>query len=152
VGAAVPIGLYPMNRFLPLITCLFIGMAATLVSSCASYVVPETVLPPLMVPPPSAGLAYESGSAAGLHYGPPIGVRYGYYIPPPEPYYGPPPHQYYRPAEPTLGDEQYYGSYGPPPDDDDQYYPPPGGPQYQPPNNAPLYGPPPGYGPPPYTR
>jgi hypothetical protein len=128
VGAAVPIGLYPMNRFLPLITCLFIGMAATLVSSCASYVVPETVLPPLMVPPPSAGLAYESGSAAGLHYGPPIGVRYGYYIPPP------------------------YGSYGPPPDDDDQYYPPPGGPQYQPPNNAPLYGPPPGYGPPPYTR
>ena len=114
-----------------LITCLFVGTAATFVSSCASYVVPETVLPPLMVPPPSAGLAYESGSAAGLHYGPPIGVRYGYYGPPPEPYYGPPP-------EPPLGEEQYYGSYGPPPGDDDQYYAP------TVPYSAPLYGPPPG--------
>jgi hypothetical protein len=115
-------GLYRMNRFLPLITCLFVGMAATLVSSCASYVVSEPVLPPLIVPPPSAGLAYESGSAAGLHYGPPIGVRYGYYGPAPEAYYGPAPEPYYGP--PPLGDEQYYGSYGPPPGDDDQYYAP----------------------------
>jgi hypothetical protein len=128
-------GLYRMNRFLPLITCLFVGMAATLVSSCASYVVSEPVLPPLIVPPPSAGLAYESGSAAGLHYGPPIGVRYGYYGPAPEAYYGPAPEPYYGP--PPLGDEQYYGSYGPPPGDDDQYYAPG-------PYSAPLYGPPPG--------
>ena len=107
-------GLYRMNRFLPLITCLFVGLAATLVSSCASYVIPETVLPaPLMVPPPSAGLAYESGSAAGLHYGPP--------------------------TEPPLAEEQYYGSYGPPPGDDDQYYPPTGpyrAPLYGPPPGA----------------
>jgi len=120
-------GLYPMNRFLPLITCLF---AATLVSSCARYVVSEPVLPPLMVPLPSPGLAYESGSAGGLHYGPPVAVQYGYYAPPPAPYYGPPP-------EPPLGEEQYYGSYGPPPGDDDQYYAPPG------PYSAPLFGPPP---------
>src|SRR5690242_8112307 len=100
-----------MNRFLPLVTCLFVGMAATLVSSCARYVVSEPVLPPLMAPLPSAGLAYESGSAGGLRYGP---AQYGYYAPPPEPYYGPPP----------LGDEQYYGSYGPPPGDNDQYYAP----------------------------
>src|SRR5271167_3956888 len=112
-----------MKRLASLITCLFVVMAATLVCSCARYVVSEPVLPPLMVPPPSAGLAYESGSAGGLHYGPPIGVRYGYYGPPPGPYYGPP----------LPGDEQYYGSYGPPPDDDGQYYPPPGGPQYEPP-------------------
>ena len=58
-----------MNRFLPLVTCLFVGLAATLVSSCARYLVSEPVLPPLMAPPPSAGLAYESGTAAGLHYG-----------------------------------------------------------------------------------
>jgi hypothetical protein len=130
-------GLYRMNRFLPLITCLFVGVAATLASSCASYVVPETVLPaPLMVPPPSAGLAYESGSAAGLHYGPPIGVRYGYYGPPLEAYYGPPPEPYYAPPpEPPLGEEQYYGSYTP--GDDDQYHAPTG------PYRAPLYGPPP---------
>jgi hypothetical protein len=106
---------------MPLITCLFVGTAATLVSSCAR-VVSEPVLPPLMAPLLSAGLAYESGSAGGLRYGP---VQYGYYAPPPEPYYGPPP----------LGDEQYYGSYGPPPGADDQYYAP---------YSAPLYGPPPG--------
>src|SRR6516165_3418017 len=119
-----------MNRFLPLITCLFVGTAATLVSSCARYMVSEPVLPPLLVPLPSAGLAYESGSAGGLHYGPPVAVQYGYYAPPPVQYYGPPP-------EPPL-EEQYYGSYGPPPGDDDQYYAPPG------PHSAPRYGPPPG--------
>jgi hypothetical protein len=68
-----------MNRFLPLVTCLFVGLAATLVSSCARYVVSEPVLPPLVAPPPSAGLAYESGTAAGLHYGPLVAVQYGYY-------------------------------------------------------------------------
>src|SRR5262252_2527210 len=103
-----------MNRFLPLITCLFVGTVATLVSSCARYVVSEPVLPPLMVPLASAGLAYESGSAGGLRYGPP-----------PAPYYG-------SPVEAPLGEEQYYGSYGPP---EDQYYAPPG------PHSAPL-GPP----------
>jgi len=55
-----------MHKFLPLITWLFVGTAATLVSSCARYVVSEPVLPALMAPLPSAGLAYESGSAAGL--------------------------------------------------------------------------------------
>jgi hypothetical protein len=130
-------GLYSMNRFLPLITGLFLGTAATLVSSCARYVVSEPVLPALMVPPPSAGLAYESGSAAGLHYAPPIGVGYGSYGPPPEAYYGPAPEAYYGPPpEPPLGDEQYYGSYGPPPGDNDQFYAPPG------PYSAPLHGPP----------
>jgi hypothetical protein len=117
-----------MNRFLPLVTCLFVGLATTLVSSCARYLVSEPVLPPLMAPPPSAGLAYESGTAAGLHYGPLVAVQYGYYAPPPpDPYYGPPPNPYY----------------GPPPGDDDQYYPPPGSPRYELPNSAPLYGPPP---------
>jgi hypothetical protein len=32
-----------MNRFLPLVTCLFVGLAATLVSSCARYLVSEPV-------------------------------------------------------------------------------------------------------------
>jgi hypothetical protein len=128
-----------MNRFLQLITCLLVGTAATLVSSCARYVVSEPVLPPLMAPLPSAGLAYESGSAGGLRYGPPVAVQYGYYAPPPVQYYAPPPAPYYGPPpEPPLGEEQYYGSYGPPPGDDDQYYAPPG------PYRAPLYGPPPG--------
>ena len=72
-----------MNRFLPLITCLFVATVATLVSSCARYVVSEPVLPPLTVPLASAGLAYESGSAGGLRYGPPVAVQYGYYAPPP---------------------------------------------------------------------
>jgi hypothetical protein len=124
-----------MNRFLPLITCLFVGTAVTLVSSCARYVVSEPVLPPLMAPLPSAGLAYESGSAAGLRYGPPVVVQYGYYAPPPVQYYEPPAEPYYGPPP---SEEQYYGSYGPPPGNDDQYYAPPG------PYRAPLYGPPPG--------
>jgi hypothetical protein len=114
-----------MNRFLPLITCLFVGTAATLVSSCARYVVSEPVLPPLIVPPSSAGLAYESGSAAGLNYGPPVAIQYGYYAPPRVQYYAPLPDPYYMPLpEPPLGDEQYgptpYGLRG-------------GGPPYPPP-------------------
>jgi len=129
--------LYPKNRFFPLIICLFVATAATHVSSCARYAVSEPVLPPLTVPPASAGLAYESGSAAGLRYGPPVAVQYGYYAPPPVQYYAPPPEPYYGPPpEPPLGEEQYYGSYGPPPGDDGQYYPPAG------PYSAPLYGPP----------
>jgi len=129
-------GLNPMNRLLPLVTCLFVGTAATLVSSCARYVVSGPVLPPLMVPLPSAGLAYESGSAGGLRYGPPVAVQYAYYAPPPVQYYAPPPQPYYGPPpEPPLGEEQYYGSYGPPSGNDDQYYTP---------YSAPLYGPPPG--------
>jgi hypothetical protein len=126
-------GLYPMNRFLPLITWLSVGTATTLVSSCARYVVSEPVLPALMAPLPSAGLAYESGSAAGLRYGPTVAVQYGYYAPPPVQYYAPPPDY-----GPSPGEEQYYGSYGPPPGEDDQHYAPPG------PYSAPLYGPPPG--------
>ena len=115
-----------MHKFLPLITWLFVGTAATLVSSCARYVVSEPVLPPLTVPLASAGLAYESGSAGGLRYGPPVAVQYGYYAPPPMQYYAPPPAPYYGPpVEPPLGEEQL-----------DQYYAPPG------PYSAPLYGPP----------
>ena len=109
-----------MNRFLPLITCLFVATVATLVSSCARYVVSEPVLPPLTVPLASAGLAYESGSAGGLRYGPPVAVQYGYYAPPPMQYYAPPPAPYY----------------GPPVDGEEQFYAPPG------PYSAPLYGPP----------
>jgi hypothetical protein len=91
-----------MNRFLPLITCVFVGMAATLVSSCARYPAPESV-----VPPPSAGLAYESGSAAGVQYtSSPVGLQYGYNEPPPDQYYQPlPQDQYYVPPPPN----QYYG-------------------------------------------
>jgi hypothetical protein len=122
----------PINRFFPLITCLFVGTAATLVSSCARYAVSEPVLPALMAPLPSAGLAYESGSAAGLRYSPPVAVQYGYYAPPPVQYFAPPPELHYGPPP---GDEQYYGSYGPPSGDDE--YAPPG------PYSAPLYGPPP---------
>jgi hypothetical protein len=59
-----------MSRFLPLITCVFVGMAATLLSSCARYPVPQPT-----ATPPSAGLAYKSGSAAGLHHGPPLGAQ-----------------------------------------------------------------------------
>ena len=71
----------------------------------------------LTVPLPSAGLAYESGSAAGLRYGPTLAVQYGYYVPPPVQYYAPPPEPYYGgPPEPPLDEEQYYGSYGRPPD------------------------------------
>ena len=125
-----------MHKFLPLITWLFVGTAATLVSSCARYVVSERVLPALMAPLPSAGLAYESGSAAGLRYGPTLPVQYGYYVPPPVQYYAQPPEPYYGgPPEPPLDEEQYYGSYGPPPD---QYYVSPG------PYRSPLYGRPPG--------
>ena len=123
-----------MNRFLPIITRLFVGTAAMLVSSCARYVVSEPVLPALMVPLPSAGLAHESGSAAGLRYGLPVAVQYGYYAPPPVQYYAPPAEPYYGPPP---GEEQYDGFYGPPSGDDDQYYAPPR-------PYAPLYGPPPG--------
>jgi hypothetical protein len=118
-----------MNRFFKFISCAFVGMAATLVSSCSPryFLFSEPTPPPLMAPLPSAGLAYESGSAAGLHYGPLIEAQYGYYGPPPGPYYGapPPPGPYYGP--PPAAD------YGPPPGPyygtpPDQYYgPPPGG-------------------------
>ncbi len=93
-----------MNRFLPLITCAFVGMAATLVSSCGSrYPAPDT-------PPPSVGIAYESGT--GIRYGPLFGSQYGYHGPPPDEYYGPPP-----------GDDDDYGpTFG----DHPQYMPPPG--------------------------
>ncbi len=128
-------GLYPMKRFLSLIISLFVGIGAMLVSSCARYVVSEPVLPPLSVPPPSAGLAYESGSAAGLRYGPPIAIRYGYPGPPPEAYYGPPPEPYYEPPTAPLDEEQDYGLYGVAPG---QYDPPPGA------SGTPLYGAPPG--------
>jgi hypothetical protein len=118
-----------MNRFLTFITCVFVGMAATLVSSCT----PRSLVPEPMAPPPSAGLAYESGSASGLHYGPLLGVQYGYYGPPPGQYYGPPPDQYYGPPH-----DQYYG---PPPGDDQYYGSPPGGQYHGPPPGGPQYAP-----------
>jgi hypothetical protein len=124
-GAAIVRGLYPMNRFLPLITSAFVGMAATLVSSCARNplcVVPE----PAYAPPPSAGLDYGSPSGAPQYGSPPGAPRYG--SSPGGPQYGPP-----------AGGRQYGPPAGGP-----QYGPPAGGPQYGPPAGASRYGPPPG--------
>jgi hypothetical protein len=75
-----------MTRLLPPITCVFVGMVATLVSSCArDCVAPEAAY----APRPSAGLDYGSGPGIP-QYGPPPGAPpYG---PPPGSYpYGPPP-------------------------------------------------------------
>jgi len=100
-----------MNRFFKFISCVLVGIAAALVSSCSPhyFLLSEPVAPPLMAPLPFAGLTYESGSAAGLHYGPFVEVQNGYYEPPPGAYYGPPPSAYYGPPPGPY--------YGPPPDD-----------------------------------
>src|SRR5215470_5360965 len=89
---------YPMNRFLLLITCGFLGI---LVSSCAQN--PQCVLPePTYGSPP--------GGYGSRGYGPPPG----------DPQYGSPPGGYGSPPGPP-------GGYGSPPGDPQQYGPPPGG-------------------------
>src|SRR5262249_18346638 len=96
-------GSYPMNRFLLLITCAFVGI---LVSSCAQN-------PHCVVPEPTYGS--PPGGYGSRGYGPPPG----------DPQYGPPPGVY----APPPGDPQYEPpprGYGPPPGDP-QYGPPPGG-------------------------
>src|SRR5262249_52799177 len=109
--AAMAAGSYPMNRFLLLVTCAFVGI---LVSSCAQN-------PYCVVPEPT--------------YGSPLG---GYGSPPGNPQYrtppgalAPHPGDYVYPPD----------SYGPPPGDPQYeppggYGSPPGGPQYGPPPRA----------------
>ena len=142
-----------MNRLLPLITWAFVGITATLVSSCAgspSYVPPDAAY----APPPSA--TFDNGSPPGAyHAGPPLGgPQYG--LPPGTPQYGPPPSdpRYgLPPGEPQYGLAPVVPQYEPP--GAPQYEPPPGDPRYGPPGAAqygpPLYGPPgtAQYGPPP---
>src|SRR5215467_2107714 len=95
-------GSYPMNRFLLLITCGFLGI---LVSSCAQN--PQCVLPePTYGSPPGGYGSRGYGPPPGdpQQYGPPPG---GYGPPPGDPQYGSPP-----------------GGYGSPPGDPQQYGPP----------------------------
>jgi len=59
-----------MTRLLPVITCVFVGMVATLVSSCArDCVAPEAVY----AQRPPAGVDYGSGPGP-QPYGPPPGT------------------------------------------------------------------------------
>jgi hypothetical protein len=100
MGAAKPYGGDSMHRFLPPITCVFVGVVATLVSSCArDCVAPEA--------------AYAARPPAGS--GP--GIQQ-YALPPPAPQYGSPPGAYPYGASPGTP------PYGPPPTG--QYGPPPG--------------------------
>jgi hypothetical protein len=88
-----------MNR-LPPITCAFVGIVATLVSSCARDCA-------------GPGAAYAAPSSDGPGYGSGPGIQ-RYELPPPTPQYGSPP-----------GTPQY----GPPPGTP-QYGQPPGGQYY----------------------
>src|SRR5262245_62666398 len=101
-------GSYPMNSFLLLVTCAFVGI---LVSSCAQN-------PYCVVPEPT--------------YGSPLG---GYGSPPANPQYGSPPGGYGSPPGgygPPPGHPQYEppGGYGSPPGRP-QYLPPPRAPSNQ---------------------
>src|SRR6516165_3235249 len=93
-----------MSRLPPPITCAFVGMAATLVSSCArDCVAPEAV--------------YAQRPPAGVDYGPA----------PSSPPYGPPPGSYpygSPPGAPPYGTSPGSYPYGPPPGA--QYRPSPG--------------------------
>src|ERR1051326_2708569 len=90
MGAATTDGDNSMPRLLPPITCVFAGMVATVLSSCArDCVAPEAV--------------YAQGPPAGVDYGPGLAPQpYGQppgsspYQPPPgsPPPYGPPPGSY----------------------------------------------------------
>jgi|SRR6266571_7503452 len=100
MGAAKSYGGDSMNRFLPPITCVFVGVVGTLVSSCArDCVAPEA--------------AYAARPPAGS--GP--GIQQ-YALPPPAPQYGSPPGAYPYGASPGTP------PYGPPPTG--RYGPPPG--------------------------
>src|SRR5439155_27148368 len=97
-------GSYPMNRFLLLVTCAFVGI---LVSSCAQN--PHCVVPEPTYGSPPGGYGSPPGDP---QYGPPPG---GYGSPPADPQYGPPPGGYGS------------GRYG-----SRRYGSPPGGPPYGP--------------------
>jgi hypothetical protein len=85
--AAMAAGSYPMNRFLLLVTCAFVGI---LVSSCAQN--PHCVVPEPTYGSPLGGPQY--GSPPG-GYGSPPG---GYGPPPGDPQYGSPPGGYGSPG------------------------------------------------------
>jgi hypothetical protein len=108
-----------MKKFLPPITCVFVGMAATLVSSCARD---AATMPP--DPVPSAGYGYRSPPVESQNLPPPGPSQYG--LPPA---YG----------SPAYGSPPGASQYGPPP----AYSPPPSASQYGPPPTASQYGSPP---------
>ena len=118
-----------MKRFLPPITCVFVGMASMLISSCAhdGFSGPPD-------PVPSAGYGYRSPPVESQNLPPPGATQYG-----PSSTYGRPPisSQY----DPPPGASQY----GPP----SAYGRPPGVSQYRAPPGGSQYGPPPAYGQPP---
>jgi hypothetical protein len=136
-------GCIPMKRFLAPIACVIVGMAATLISSCARDAV-DVPPDPISAPLPSAGYGYGSPRVDSQYLPPPGASQYG-----PSPTYGPPP------SNPQYGPPPAYG--GPPVAS--QYTPPPSAPQYGSPPNAqgplivaPQYGQSPGasqYGQPP---
>jgi len=81
-----------MNKFLPPITCAFVGVAAILVSSCAR----DCAAPgAAYAAPPPVAPGYGSGPGIQRYDLPPPGPQYG--APPGTPDYGhgPPPGQYY---------------------------------------------------------
>ncbi len=84
-----------MNRFLLPITCVFVGMIAALVSSCAR----DCAAPGAYAALPPAGPAYGSGPDIQQYALPSPAPQYG--SPPGTPQYGPPPDA---------------PQYGPPPD------------------------------------
>jgi hypothetical protein len=91
-----------MNRLLPPITCIFVGVVATLLSSCARDCVAPVA-------------TYGAPPLAGPVYGPNPGVqRYG--LPPSAPQYGPPPGTYSNgPPGTALYVPPPTGQYGVPP-------------------------------------
>jgi hypothetical protein len=131
-----------MKRFLPPITCVFVGMAAMLISSCAhdGFSGPPD-------PVPSAGYGYRSPPVESQNLPPPGATQYGPDgRPPGVSQYGP------SPGGSQYGPPPAY-AYGQPPGVS-QYSPSPGGSQYRPPP-AYAYGQPPGvsqYGPPPSAQ
>src|SRR5262245_2572201 len=105
-------GSYPMNRFLLLVTCAFVGI---LVSSCAQN--PHCLIPEPTYGSPLGGYGSPPGAPQS---GSPPG---GYGSPPGDPQYGPPGGYGSPPGAPQYGPPGGYGS-------------PPGGPQYGPPPRA----------------
>ena len=108
-------GCSPMKRFMAPVTWLIVGMAATLISSCArdAVDVPPDLIP---APLPSTGYGYRSPPVDSQYLPPPGAAQYG--SPPGASQYGS-----------ALGTSQY-GSL-------------PSAPQYGPPPGAYQYGPPP---------
>ena len=123
-------GCIPMKRFLAPIACVIVGMAATLISSCARDAV-DVPPDPISAPLPSAGNGYGSPRVDSQYLPPPGASQYG-----PSPAYGGPP---------------VASQYSPPPSDP-QYGSPPNAqgplivaPQYGQSPGASQYGQPPSY-------